>query len=45
MIYVIAGTCIAFFIGVIIFGIKVLNEDRKKGFTKKYLDDDDLPRF
>lgn len=41
MIYVIAGICIVFFIGVIIFGIKILNEDRKIGFQKKYLDDDD----
>ena len=41
MIYVIAGICIIFFIGVIILGIKILKEDRKMGTQKKYLDDED----
>lgn len=45
MVYLIAGICIVFFIGVIIFGIKVLRENRKMGSHKKYLDDDDEPRF
>ena len=41
MIYIIAGIAVALCIAVIIFGLKVLKENRKIVAKKKDLDDDD----